>query len=143
MYLFRKKRNMGRKRDRFWDYAVYLGGRFKCRFCERDFPGGVSRVKSHLSGLRGQDIAACNVVPLDVQKAACEAIQKRKEAYEATQWGAKRLNSASTSSGITDDIITSTSISTSVSTSVSVTQKEKTVAQVFFLVPILHIAVYL
>ena len=103
---------MGRKRDRFWDYAEDLKGRFKCNFCKHEFPRGASRIKSHLAGVKGRDIVICDVVSEDVQK----------EAYEATQATNKKLESASTSSKYMESTIASTSIST--------IQKEKFVTQV-------------
>jgi hypothetical protein len=54
---------MGRKRDHFWDHADDLNGRFKCNYCKREFPGGASRIKSHLAGVKGRDIVICEVVP--------------------------------------------------------------------------------
>ncbi|XP_030940259.1 putative disease resistance RPP13-like protein 1 [Quercus lobata] len=102
---------MGRKRDRFWDYAEDLKGRFKCNYCKREFPGGASRIKSHLAGVKGCDILICGFVPEDVQK----------EAYEATQGTNKKLKNASISSSDKGSTIPSTSIST--------IQKEKIVTQ--------------
>ena len=89
------KRNMGREKDQFWAYAMNVNGRFKCNFCEKDFPGGASRIKAHLAGVPGHDIKACNAVPPDVQNKA-KATQIRREA-KATQGTNKRLKSASTS----------------------------------------------
>ena len=86
---------MGRERDQFWAYAVKVNGRFKCNFCEQDFPGGASRIKAHLAGVPGNDIKACNAVPLDVQNKA-KATQKKREA-QATQETNKKFKSASTS----------------------------------------------
>ena len=77
---------MGREKDQFWAYAMNVNGRFKCNFCEKDFPGGASRIKAHLAGVPGHDIKACNAVPPDVQNKA-----------KATQGTNKRLKSASTS----------------------------------------------
>ncbi|KAK1558705.1 hypothetical protein Q3G72_005610 [Acer saccharum] len=65
---------MGRERDRFWEYVEDLGGYFLCKFCERRFSGGITRIKSHLSGIRGRDIEICPKVPEDVQLAVLEAI---------------------------------------------------------------------
>ena len=41
---------MVRKKDKFWEHVEELKGRFKCKFCKHDFSGGITRVKSHLSG---------------------------------------------------------------------------------------------
>nr|POE70420.1 putative disease resistance protein rga3 [Quercus suber] len=106
-----REKNMGRKRDRFWDYAQDLKGRFKCNYCKHEFPGGASRIKSHLAGVKGRDILICDFVPEDVQK----------EAYEATQRTNKKLKNASISSSDKGSTIPSTSVST--------IQKEKIVTQ--------------
>ena len=87
---------MGRKRDHFWDHAYDLNGHFKCKYCERRFPGGASRIKSHLAGVKGRDIVICEVVPDDV----------RKEAYEATEGRNKKQKGASTSSSGKEGTIT-------------------------------------
>ena len=103
---------MGRKRDRFWENAEDLKGRFKCNYCKHEFPGGASRIKSHLAGVKGRDIVICDVVPEDV----------KKEAYKATQETNKKHKNASTSSNDKEGTVASTSIST--------IQKEKFVTQV-------------
>nr|POE68525.1 putative disease resistance protein rga3 [Quercus suber] len=95
-YYSYRKRNMGRERDQFWAHAVKVNGRFKCNFCEQDFPGGASRIKAHLAGVPGHDIKACNAVPREVQEKAQALIQKKREA-QATQGTNKKLKSASTS----------------------------------------------
>ena len=92
---------MGRKRDHFWDHADDLNGRFKCNYCKREFPGGASRIKSHLVGVKGRDIVICEVVPDNV----------RKEAYEATEGRNKKQKVVSTSSSAKEGTITLTSIS--------------------------------
>ncbi|KAI3869211.1 hypothetical protein MKX03_021437, partial [Papaver bracteatum] len=53
--------------DKFWEYANQTGKRFRCKFCKNDFAGGITRVKSHLSGIKGRDIVVCPLVPEDVQ----------------------------------------------------------------------------
>nr|POF14755.1 hypothetical protein CFP56_43602 [Quercus suber] len=65
IYLFSsysRKRNMVRKKDRFWKHAEDLNGRFKCKFCEREFAGGATRIKRHLAGVKGHDIDICTKV---------------------------------------------------------------------------------
>ncbi|KAG8372285.1 hypothetical protein BUALT_Bualt12G0050400 [Buddleja alternifolia] len=58
---------MVRKKDQFWEYVEALDGRFICKFCERNFAGGVPRIKSHLLGITGRDIDICTKVPEDIQ----------------------------------------------------------------------------
>ena len=86
---------MGRQRDQFWEHAKKENGRFKCNYCEQDFSGGASRIKSHLAGVRGHDIVACNAVPQDVQKKA-QATLKKREA-QVTQGTNKKLKNVPTS----------------------------------------------
>ena len=86
---------MGRQRDQFWDYAEKLNGRFKCNYCEQDFPGGASRIKAHLAGVPGHDIKACDAVTQDVQEKA-QATQKKREA-QVTQGTNKKPKSVPTS----------------------------------------------
>ncbi|KAL4631806.1 hypothetical protein ACB092_04G004100 [Castanea dentata] len=86
---------MGRQRDQFWDHAEKLNDRFKCNYCEQNFPGGASRIKAHLAGIPGHDIQACNAVPQDVQEKA-QATQKKRET-QVTQGTNKKLKSVSTS----------------------------------------------
>ena len=88
---------MGRERDQFWAYAEKVNGRFKCIYCKKDFAGGASRIKSHLAGVPGHDIVACNAVPQDVKKKA-HATQKKKREAQATQGTNKKPKSASLSS---------------------------------------------
>ena len=103
---------MGRKKDQFWKHIEKLNGRFKCEFCNNEFPGGASRIKSHLAGVKGHDIAICKNVPRDVQE----------EAYLAIGGPNKKLKSSSTSSDARD--------SKTSSTSMSKTTKGKAVTQV-------------
>ncbi len=109
---------MGRKRDEFsWCHVQKLNGGFKCNYCTREFSGGATRIKSHLAGVKKQDIVICEAVPEDVRKEA------QKEADQATEGTKKKLKCASTSSGAKESKITSNSISK--------TKKDKIVTQVF------------
>ena len=92
---------MVRKRDRFWEYVEELNSRFKCKFCKREFPGGATRIKSHLASARGRDIDICTKVPKEVQEEASLAIGEPK----------KKLKCASTSKKDKEREISSTSIS--------------------------------
>ena len=86
---------MGRQRDQFWDYVENLNGGFKCNYCGQDFRGGASRIKAHLAGVPGHDIAVCNAVPQDVQEKA-QATQKKREA-QVTHGTNKKPKSVPTS----------------------------------------------
>ena len=59
-----------RQRDKFWEYADNVDRQFKCQFCQKEYPGGIFRVKSHLSGQTGRDIMVCQSVPDEVQALA-------------------------------------------------------------------------
>ncbi|KAG8380934.1 hypothetical protein BUALT_Bualt06G0068200 [Buddleja alternifolia] len=65
---------MVRKKDPVWEYVEALDGRFICKFCERNFAGGVPRIKSHLSGITGRDIDICTKVPENIQAKAFLAV---------------------------------------------------------------------
>ncbi|KAF9617656.1 hypothetical protein IFM89_037719 [Coptis chinensis] len=70
---------MIRKKDPFWEYGENMKGRFQCKFCQKDFPGGIARLKSHLSRLRGRDVAICHSVPEDVRVLALQDIRSQEE----------------------------------------------------------------
>ncbi|XP_026442370.1 uncharacterized protein LOC113341868 [Papaver somniferum] len=65
---------MTKIKDKFWEYAEKLNNRFKCKYCKRDFTGGITRVKSYLSCIKGRDIAVCAQVPEEVQALAVIAV---------------------------------------------------------------------
>ena len=72
MYLLsgKKKRKgiMGRKKDLIWIHAVKLNNRFKCNYCNCEFSGGATRIKFHLAGVSGHDIASCESVPKEIRE---------------------------------------------------------------------------
>ncbi|KAF9610971.1 hypothetical protein IFM89_026251 [Coptis chinensis] len=70
---------MMRQRDPFWEYAEDFKGRFVCKFCQKNYPGGIARVKSHLSKLPGRDVAMCTKVPHDVHTLALDDIRSKEE----------------------------------------------------------------
>ncbi|XP_041005672.1 uncharacterized protein LOC121250586 [Juglans microcarpa x Juglans regia] len=78
---------MVRPKDPFWKYAKDLkNGRFCCNFCEREFPGGISRIKWHLSGHKGHDIEVCEKVPQDIQLAVRQVLNTpNKKAKRSSQ----------------------------------------------------------
>jgi len=68
---------MARQRDPFWDFVEKLDdGPFNCTFCGYKFAAAtsVSRIKLHLSQVRGRGVAICDKVPEDVQEAAFQAV---------------------------------------------------------------------
>ncbi|GMP42843.1 hypothetical protein CsSME_00012446 [Camellia sinensis var. sinensis] len=93
---------MTKKRDRFWEYVQDLKGRFKCNFCQKEFAGGISRIKSHLSGKKGRDIEICLKVPDNVQVEACQTIgspyKKAKNIAVSISGIGGGINSTSTTS---------------------------------------------
>uniref|UniRef100_A0A7N2MT54 BED-type domain-containing protein n=1 Tax=Quercus lobata TaxID=97700 RepID=A0A7N2MT54_QUELO len=96
---------MVRKRDRFWEYAEDLKGRFKCKFCECDFAGGASRIKCHLAGVKGHDIDICTKVSKEVQEEAAlivgEPNKKLKGASTSNRDKGREINSTSISKDVT------------------------------------------
>uniref|UniRef100_A0A7N2MTY1 Uncharacterized protein n=1 Tax=Quercus lobata TaxID=97700 RepID=A0A7N2MTY1_QUELO len=92
---------MGRKKDQFWEYAKEEDGHFICKFCERKYPGGASRIKSHLAKVKGRDIDICTKVTEDVQA----------KAYLEIKGPNKKLKMASTSSNAKESKTTSNAIS--------------------------------
>ncbi|KAG2721050.1 hypothetical protein I3760_02G063400 [Carya illinoinensis] len=66
---------MVRPKDPFWEHVDELeNGRFLCKFCEGQFAGGITRIKTHLSGLKGNDIKVCEKVPQDIQLAVLQVL---------------------------------------------------------------------
>ncbi|KAI3908421.1 hypothetical protein MKW92_025562, partial [Papaver armeniacum] len=92
--------------DKFWEYAEKVGQRFKCKFCKKDFPGGAARVKSHLSGIKGRDIASCLPVPEEVQAAAVLVIGNTEVSADGNG-NKKQRNQSSTGSVVFEGEITS------------------------------------
>ena len=78
---------MVRTKDWFWEYVDDLNGRFKRKFCGKDFAGGATRIKAHLAGYKGRDIQICEKVTMNV----------REEARLAIGGVDKQVNRASTS----------------------------------------------
>jgi hypothetical protein len=94
---------MGREKEKFWEYVEDLNGRFLCKFCGRHFSGGITRIKSHLSGLKGRDIEVCTKVPHEVQLAAVQAVgtpNKRTRSLRALNNVGETENSQPTFMGL-------------------------------------------
>ncbi|KAG5223935.1 disease resistance protein [Salix suchowensis] len=83
---------VARQNDPFWDYVEKLddAGPFNCTFCGYKFSAAtsVSRIKWHLSGVKGRGVKICEKVPGDVQDSAREAIdgppEKKHKAIEGS-----------------------------------------------------------
>jgi disease resistance protein RPS2 len=80
---------MVRQNDPFWNHVEKLdAGSFKCTFCGCEFAAAtsISRIKWHLSGVRGRGVKICEKVPEEVQDAARAAIDgppEKRNKYEA------------------------------------------------------------
>ncbi|XP_042515326.1 uncharacterized protein LOC122089692 [Macadamia integrifolia] len=66
---------MERQKEKFWQHAEQLdSSHFKCKFCEKQVYGGVTRLKYHLAKVSGHDVASCEKVSDDVQAEVLLAI---------------------------------------------------------------------
>eukprot|EP00258_Populus_trichocarpa_P031902 XP_024447921.1 uncharacterized protein LOC112325500 [Populus trichocarpa] len=73
---------MVRSKDPFWNYIEdRTDGSMKCTFCPHTFANktSISRIKWHLSGEEGHNVAICLGVPKEVQEAAFLAAYKRQK----------------------------------------------------------------
>jgi len=97
----KKAVKMARQRDPFWDFVEKLDdGPFNCTFCGYKFAAAtsVSRIKLHLSKVRGRGVAICDKVPEDVQEAA----------FQAVHGGNKRHKTIASSSNFNENSILTT-----------------------------------
>lgn len=61
---------MVRARDACWEHCILVDAtkqKVKCNYCQREFSGGVYRMKFHLAQIRNKDIVPCPEVPDDVR----------------------------------------------------------------------------
>ncbi|XP_030500899.2 uncharacterized protein LOC115716279 [Cannabis sativa] len=61
---------MVRGRDACWEHCVLVDAnrqKIRCNYCEREFSGGVYRMKFHLAQIKNKDIVPCTHVPAHVQ----------------------------------------------------------------------------
>jgi len=73
---------MVRSKDPFWNYIEdRTDGSMKCKFCPHTFANktSISRIKWHLSGEEGHNVAICHGVPKEVQEAAWKAANKKQK----------------------------------------------------------------
>nr|XP_034897062.1 probable disease resistance protein At4g27220 [Populus alba] len=97
-------RQMVRSNDPFWRHVEDMNdGSVKCEFCGHPFAKdtSISRIKWHLSGVKGRDVKICKNVPEEVQNAALAAIDGPLEKKLKTVAGSSNnevTNAISTSS---------------------------------------------
>ncbi|XP_011628201.1 uncharacterized protein LOC18447366 [Amborella trichopoda] len=61
---------MVRGRDACWEHCVLVDAtrqKVRCNYCQREFSGGVYRMKFHLAQIKNKDIVPCSDVPNDVR----------------------------------------------------------------------------
>lgn len=61
---------MVRGRDACWEHCVLVDAtrqKVRCNYCQREFSGGVYRMKFHLAQIKNKDIVPCAEVPIDVR----------------------------------------------------------------------------
>ncbi|XP_042947297.1 uncharacterized protein LOC122280460 isoform X2 [Carya illinoinensis] len=61
---------MVRGRDACWEHCVLVDAtrqKVRCNYCQREFSGGVYRMKFHLAQIKNKDIVPCSEVPADVR----------------------------------------------------------------------------
>lgn len=61
---------MVRGRDACWEHCVLVDAnrqKVKCNYCQREFSGGVYRMKFHLAQIKNKDIVPCTEVPTNVR----------------------------------------------------------------------------
>lgn len=61
---------MVRGRDACWEHCALVDAtrqKVRCNYCQREFSGGVYRMKFHLAQIKNKDIVPCAEVPTDVR----------------------------------------------------------------------------
>ncbi|KAF5206505.1 hAT transposon superfamily [Thalictrum thalictroides] len=61
---------MVRGRDACWEHCVLVDAtrqKVRCNYCQREFSGGVYRMKFHLAQIKNKDIVPCTEVPDEVR----------------------------------------------------------------------------
>ncbi|KAK4260461.1 hypothetical protein QN277_003567 [Acacia crassicarpa] len=61
---------MVRGRDACWEHCVLVDAtrqKVRCNYCQREFSGGVYRMKFHLAQIKNKDVVPCTEVPADVR----------------------------------------------------------------------------
>lgn len=61
---------MVRGRDACWEHCVLVDAtrqKVRCNYCQREFSGGVYRMKFHLAQIKNKDVVPCSEVPSNVR----------------------------------------------------------------------------
>ncbi|KAF9617141.1 hypothetical protein IFM89_034292, partial [Coptis chinensis] len=64
------EQTMVRGRDACWEHCVLVDAtkqKVRCNYCQREFSGGVYRMKFHLAQIKNKDIVPCTEVPNEVR----------------------------------------------------------------------------
>ncbi|XP_057511631.1 uncharacterized protein LOC130793789 [Actinidia eriantha] len=99
---------MVRARDACWEHCVLVDAtrqKVRCNYCQREFSGGVYRMKFHLAQIRNKDIVPCAEVPDDVRDQiqillSTPKKQKTSKKQKLDQAANDQQNSSSASGGV-------------------------------------------
>ncbi|KAF7149022.1 hypothetical protein RHSIM_Rhsim03G0000500 [Rhododendron simsii] len=99
---------MVRARDACWEHCILVDAtkqKVKCNYCQREFSGGVYRMKFHLAQIRNKDIVPCPEVPDDVRDhiqilLSTPKKQKISKKQKVDQAANGQQNSSSVSGGV-------------------------------------------
>ncbi|KAH7853503.1 hypothetical protein Vadar_003278 [Vaccinium darrowii] len=99
---------MVRARDACWEHCILVDAtkqKVKCNYCQREFSGGVYRMKFHLAQIRNKDIVPCAEVPDEVRDhiqilLSTPKKQKISKKQKADQVANGPQNSSSVSGGV-------------------------------------------
>ncbi|KAF8379292.1 hypothetical protein HHK36_028725 [Tetracentron sinense] len=98
---------MVRGRDACWEHCVLVDAtrqKVRCNYCQREFSGGVYRMKFHLAQIKNKDIVPCPEVPNDVRDLIQSVLstpkkQKNPKKPKVERAGNGPQNSSSASGG--------------------------------------------
>ncbi|KAK1304358.1 hypothetical protein QJS10_CPB11g00448 [Acorus calamus] len=97
---------MVRGRDACWEHCVLVDAtrqKVRCNYCQREFSGGVYRMKFHLAQIKNKDIVPCTEVPINVRDMIHsmlstpkkQKLQKKKKKNDRAVNGPENSSSAS------------------------------------------------
>ncbi|KAI3933530.1 hypothetical protein MKW92_033690 [Papaver armeniacum] len=73
---------MVRGRDACWEHCVLIDAakqKVRCNYCQREYSGGVYRMKFHLAQIKNKDIVPCTEVPDNVRDAIRQIVRTPKK----------------------------------------------------------------